>query len=228
MKEPARRTPFWLPILVPLLALLLRGLASTWRIEFEGKDPWDEPDARLGALWHRNLIIAAGVFVGRPVHVTVSRSRDGDLAVAVMQQLGFAEPPRGSSRRGGVGLLREIVRAAKGGGQVVIPVDGPVGPARRAKPGVLQAARLSHFPVYPVGLSARRSLRFRSWDRMLLPLPFARIRCCYGEPLPVPETARSEEIERLRVELDRRLEALTDAADAAVGLRREMERPHQT
>jgi lysophospholipid acyltransferase (LPLAT)-like uncharacterized protein len=205
--------------LAPLIALALRMLAATWRVRFVGPEPWSAPDARLGAIWHRGLIAAAGVFRGRPLHVTVSRSRDGDLAVAVIRALGFAEPPRGSSRRGAVGLLRAVARVVEEGGQVVVPVDGPVGPARRAKPGVLQVARRNGVPIYTAGLSAHPCIRFRSWDRMLLPLPFARVVCHYGEPLRVPSDVTTEELDSFRGELDSRLDALTAAADAETGLR---------
>lgn len=204
--------------LAPLVAWILRALAASWRVRFEGAKPWAEPDARLGALWHRNLIAAAGVFRDRPLQVTVSRSRDGDMAVAVMGHLGFAEPPRGSSRTGAVSLLRAVSRAVESGAQVVVPVDGPVGPARRAKPGVLQVAMRAQIPIYTVAFSARPCLQLRSWDRMLLPLPFARVVCCYGEPFRVPPVARGEELESVRAELDARLDALTTRADTLVGI----------
>ena len=216
--RPRRRSKTWHRPLAAVLAFLLRALASTWRIRFEGPEPWLAADTRLGALWHRNLIVAAGVFRGRPLHVTVSRSRDGDLAVATMQHLGFAEPPRGSSRTGAVSLLRQVSRVVEAGGLVIVPVDGPVGPPRRSKRGVLQVAQRAQTPIYTVALSARPCLRLRSWDRMLLPLPFARVVCCYGEPLDVPATVQRGQLETLRAELDTRLDALTDAADAAAGL----------
>ncbi len=211
--------------LAPVVAWILRALAATWRVRFEGPEPWAAPDARLGALWHRNLIAAAGVFRDRPLHITVSRSRDGDMAVAVMRHLGFAEPPRGSSRTGAVSLLRAVSRAVESGAQVVVPVDGPVGPARRAKPGVLQVAMRAKVPIYTFALSARPCLRLRSWDRMLLPLPFARIVCCYGEPFRVPPVARGDGLESVRAELDTRLDALTRRADTSVGIQPEPEAP---
>lgn len=217
-RRGSRRPRAWVAILAPLVALILRALAATWRIRFEGPDPWIAADARLGALWHRNLIVAAGVFHDRQVHVTVSRSRDGEFAVAVMRHLGLPAPPRGSSRSGAVSLLREVTRVVEAGGQVIVPVDGPLGPARKAKPGVLQIARRAQTPLYTAALSANPCLRLRSWDRMLLPLPFARVVCCYGEPLEVPETARGDELAALREELDARLDALTDAADGITGL----------
>jgi lysophospholipid acyltransferase (LPLAT)-like uncharacterized protein len=138
--------------------------------------------------------------------------------VALMRHLGLGRPPRGSSRRGGVSLLRELVRVVRDGGLVAIMPDGPVGPARVAKSGVIEVARLTGEPIVPVALSARPCLRFRSWDRMLLPPPFARVVCRYGEPLPVAPRARGPEREVLRAALDAQLDAMTDALDGELGM----------
>lgn len=204
-----------LTALAPLLAGALRLLAATWRLRVEGADPFAShpPAHRLGALWHRNLLVAAGVFRDRGVFVPVSRSADGDLISAAMLRLGLASPPRGSSRRGGVPLLRQLVRLIEAGEVVGILTDGPVGPAEVSKPGVVQLAKLAGEPVLPIALSARPCLRFGSWDRMLLPLPFARVLCLFGEPLAVAADARGPALEALRGELDARLGALTREAE---------------
>jgi lysophospholipid acyltransferase (LPLAT)-like uncharacterized protein len=207
-------------LLAPLAALLLRALARTWRVRIEGPDPFavQPPSRRLAAVWHRNVLVAAGVFRDTGVCVPVSRSADGDAVVALMRHLGLGPPPRGSSRRGGVSLLRELVRVVRGGGLVAVMPDGPVGPPRVAKPGVIEVARLTGEPIVPVALSARPCLRFRSWDRMLLPPPFARVVCRYGEPLSVGARARGPEREALCAALDAQLDALTDALDRELGL----------
>ena len=207
-------------LLAPLAALLLRALARTWRVRFEGPDPLavQPPSRRLAALWHRNVLVAAGVFRDSGICVPVSRSADGDAVVALMRHLGLGRPPRGSSRRGGVSLLRELVRIVRDGSLVAVMPDGPVGPPRIAKPGVIELARLTGQPIVPVAFSARPCLRFRSWDRMLLPPPFARVVCRYGEPLPVGPRARGPEREGLRAALDAQLDAMTDALDGELGM----------
>jgi hypothetical protein len=96
--------------------------------------------------------------------------------------------------------------------------DGPRGPARRSKIGVVGLARLTGVPITPFVLSARPRLRLRSWDRTLLPMPFARVVCRFGEPIAVPRDADPEREEQLCRELDRELGRLTDAADASLGL----------
>jgi lysophospholipid acyltransferase (LPLAT)-like uncharacterized protein len=201
----------------PVVALLLRALACSWRVRLEGPDPFAEGH-RLGAFWHRNLLIAAGVFRDSGIHVPVSRSGDGDLIVAVMRRLGLPDPPRGSSKRGGVPLLRAMVRLLGEGRLVAVVCDGPTGPARVSKPGVVQAACLARAPIVPVALSARPCVRFASWDRLLLPLPFARVVCRFGEPLAIEAGAPPERVEAVRADLDRALDRMTDALDAQLGV----------
>jgi lysophospholipid acyltransferase (LPLAT)-like uncharacterized protein len=207
-------------LLAPLVAALLRALAVTWRVRIEGEDPLasDPPGARLGALWHRGLLVAAGLYRDSGIHVPVSRSADGDLIVAVMERLGLGAPPRGSSRSGAVPLLRALVRLVQEGRLVAIPTDGPLGPARVSKAGVIQVARLAGTPLVPVAISARPCLRFGSWDRMLLPLPFARVVCRYGDPIEIAADVRGDGQEALRARLDARLDEMTDALDSELGL----------
>jgi lysophospholipid acyltransferase (LPLAT)-like uncharacterized protein len=208
------------PVLAPLAAWLFRALAATWRIRFEGPDPFATTPAhpQLGALWHRNVLAAAGVFRGKGVHVPVSLSRDGEHIAVLLPHLGLAVPPRGSSNRGAVGLLRSLARLVECGETIAILTDGPLGPARVSKPGVISLARLTRQPIVPVAISARPCLRFGSWDRMLLPLPFARVVCRYGEALPVEEDANKERREAIRAALDARLAQMTDTLDAELGL----------
>ena len=204
--------------LAPLLAYLLRGLAWTWRVDTRGPDPFagGRQAGALGALWHQGVLIAAACYRDSGVCVPVSRSGDGDMIVAVARHLGLGEAPRGSSRSGAVPVLRSLVRLVRSGRVVAILTDGPLGPARVSKPGVVQVASLAEVPIVPLALAARPRLRVPSWDGMLVPLPFARVVCQYGEPLAVPPGARGTRLEACRRGLDEQLEALTACADRAV------------
>lgn len=201
-----------------LVALTLKALRLSWRVHFEGPDPFASQEPFVAAVWHRNLLIAAPLFPTRRVVVPVSRSGDGDLTVAVLTRLGFDPPPRGSSSRGAAAVLRQLIRSVEEGKLVAVLADGPRGPARQVKPGVLGAARVSGRPVQPVAISASPCLRFGSWDRALLPLPFATVRVAYGDPLPVPKSTHRKDLEALRLELEQRLELLTEDLDARLGL----------
>jgi len=193
-------------------ALLLRALGATWRVRTSGPDPFARGEPVVGAMWHEGLLVAAWRWRGRDFAVPVSRSRDGDLIDAVLARLGFGPSPRGSSSRGAASLLRAMVRAIRDGRTVAVLVDGPRGPARRAKPGAVLVAHETGAALVPVGVAARPALRFGSWDRAFLPLPFARVRCVYGEPLHLPKKAHESDIEGWRVALETTLDALQAAA----------------
>jgi lysophospholipid acyltransferase (LPLAT)-like uncharacterized protein len=200
-------------------ALLLRALGATWRVRSEGPNPLvPGHPALVAAFWHRNVLIASHHYRGRGFSAAVSRSRDGDRIAAMLSALGYHQPPRGSSTRGGAAALHELVRLVRSGTTVSIQPDGPQGPARVSKIGIVTLARLTGQPITPVGFSATPCLRFHSWDGTVLPLPFARVACRYGEPIHVPEDADEALEERLRRELDARLDALTNEVDTRLGL----------
>jgi hypothetical protein len=106
------------------------------------------------------------------------------------------------------------------GTTVSIVADGPRGPARESKPGVVALARLTGASILPAGFSAKPCLRFRSWDRTLLPLPFARVRCVFGPRLQVPRDADSGAEAAALQRLDGELNRLTAPMEARMQLRR--------
>jgi lysophospholipid acyltransferase (LPLAT)-like uncharacterized protein len=207
--QESRATRLVRALLARPAAWLLRVLASTWRVEIRGGDPFAPGAARpvLAALWHESALCAAGLYRDHGVHVAVSRSRDGEHIAAVLAKLGFGESMRGSSSRGGAEALRGVLRALDDGAVVAVLVDGPRGPAHVAKSGIVAAARLAGVPILPVGISARPCLRFASWDRMKLPLPFAHVCLRYDEPIAVASEASDADAEATRAALEARLEA---------------------
>jgi len=191
-----------------LAAWLLRMLGATWRIEYIGEHPL-RPGAShvVGALWHEGVLVAAHLFRDRDVVVMVSRSRDGDLIEAVLSRLGYARSARGSSSRGGTSALRAQIGLVRAGRSGALLCDGPRGPARLAKAGGVMLAQRTERPLLAAAIGARPCWRFRSWDRSILPLPFARVVCAFGEPFPVSAEAGRDAVDhalrRLQLELER-------------------------
>jgi lysophospholipid acyltransferase (LPLAT)-like uncharacterized protein len=202
-----------------MAAGLVRLLGATWRVEVLGENPVGPGKTPVaGALWHRGLFIAAHFFRDQRIVVMVSRSRDGDWIESVLSGLGFARSPRGSSSRGGASALRRQVELVRAGHSAALLCDGPRGPARVAKAGVVALARAAGVPVQPVGLSARPCLHFGSWDTTLLPLPFARVVAVFGRPIPIRAEMTAEELEQTRLEIEREIERATREADERLGL----------
>src|SRR5207245_5093250 len=92
--------------------------------------------------------------------------------------------------------------------------DGPRGPARRLQGGIVALAATTGAPIVPVGVAARPARRLGSWDRFMVPAPFARCAVVFGGLL---EVKGHDDREDARVRVERALEDDTDAADALVG-----------
>ena len=97
----------------------------------------------------------------------------------------FPLPPD-RDRAAAAAFTRRVARLASEGVSPIVTPDGPFGPAHVAKPGALIIARESGLPIQPWAFDLHPSLRLTGrWDRMLLPLPFSRIRVRLGEPMRV-------------------------------------------
>ncbi len=203
-----------------LVAGLLRALALTWRVEIEGPNPFAEPgsgqddEPLVLVAWHRNLFVAMGIFRDLGILIPVSKSRDGDWVEAVLGRLGFGESPRGSSSDGASTLLRNLIRSTRAGHRVGMLPDGPRGPAGVAQPGVVALARITGARLCTAGSSASSCWRFGSWDRPILPRPFARVRCRFGRRLHVPKGSDGEALAAHLAELQAELHRLDDGLDA--------------
>ncbi|TCZ66133.1 lysophospholipid acyltransferase family protein [Roseicella aquatilis] len=147
------------------------------------RDAEGRPRPVIAAFWHERLPMMPMLWQearrrvpglrGRQAHVLVSRHRDGRFIGAVVRRFDLAMV-HASTNRGGATGMRVLLRMLARGDVVVITPDGPRGPRRVAAPGVAQLAAVSGLPVMAVAARTTRARVLPSWDRMLLPLPFAR------------------------------------------------------
>lgn len=173
--------------------------------------------------WHQDLLFTFGWLsrfnVRRPTAVLTSASRDGGIAAALCSGIGYREIARGSSARRGAAALLHLSRVSRdrSGMSVAIVADGPRPPARLLKPGGLVVARDAGLPIWLLRTSWRpdASLR-RTWAKFHVPRPFARGVVCADGPILVPPDLDRDGLERLRGDVERRMNALADAADAKV------------
>ncbi|HEX7899148.1 MAG TPA: lysophospholipid acyltransferase family protein [Planctomycetota bacterium] len=216
-KERPRRLQGLLDALVgAIVPLLLRLLVRTWSVRVVNRDILrDYVDAGrplIVATWHQMILPGVAFFRDRRAYIMVSKSRDGELIARVNLRMGFRNV-RGSSSRGGGEALLAMIDVLRGGAQGAMMVDGPRGPAREPKSGCVVAAAKAGAPLIPLGCRARPAILARNWDRTLIPLPFARVVLCFGEPLDVPPEATPEEIERFRLKVREGLLAAEDRAE---------------
>jgi lysophospholipid acyltransferase (LPLAT)-like uncharacterized protein len=198
----------------PMLALAFRSLAATWRFSESGvaglSPKRAQPAPRIYAYFHEYLIGMVGSYRDQAIHPFASRSFDGELISRVARRMGYLEVARGSSSRGGAQALLESLAFLKTGEHVSITVDGPRGPRRQAQEGAVKLAQLSGASIVPVAMACSFKFRLRSWDRMLLPLPFARCEFIFGSEISC-DPASSAELELKKMQ--GAMLALSEAAD---------------
>lgn len=192
---------------------------NRWRKEgFEHAAPFHAGrQPYIGAFWHgRLLMMPYGWPRVMPLAMLISASGDGRIIADAVHRLGIDIIP-GSSNRRASEALRGLVRALRQGSCVAITPDGPNGPAMSATAGVIQVARLSGAPIFPITYATSRRRILGSWDRFHLPLPFGRGIFLVEPPIHVPPDIDATQAEGLRVLLESRLRAVTAEADRRMG-----------
>jgi lysophospholipid acyltransferase (LPLAT)-like uncharacterized protein len=222
--SPLRRLAYW--VLAPTMMALFRALWWSYRFQVVGGDA---VEALAGSgrpailtLWHEAIFSSSWYLrrlpgLGLRVTYMVSPSVDGELAVGLLKRTG-GKVVRGSATRSGVKALHGLYRAiARDGASPVILPDGPKGPPRVCKAGPLLLARVAGVPVLPMACEARSAWRLRTWDRMVIPLPFSRVVIVVGHPREVPPELEGDGLEQARLELEQTLEELGATAREALG-----------
>jgi lysophospholipid acyltransferase (LPLAT)-like uncharacterized protein len=191
MSEKSESLPWRSKAMFLLGRGFLQVLARTWRIRVVNgdyvRDLRQGKHAFIFALWHGHLLPLLWHHRQEGVLVLISEHRDGELVARAAQSLGYGLI-RGSSTRGADRALISLVRELQAGHEVAITPDGPRGPARSFASGALVAAQRSDSFILPVSASADRAWRLRSWDRFMIPKPFARVTVAYGSPAKVLAT----------------------------------------
>jgi lysophospholipid acyltransferase (LPLAT)-like uncharacterized protein len=213
------------PRMIRVVATLAAGLIRVWtgtvrnRLVNHDRDahPADVRHARyIYTFWHESLLAPARFRV--PVRLLISKHADGELIAQAASRLGFGVV-RGSTNRGGGGALMELLDASDAAHLMFTP-DGPRGPRRRVQAGVIALASKSGLPIVPVGVGYTHAWRARSWDRFAVPRPFSENILVVGEAMPVAADLDREGTEAARLELERRMTALTDEAERRADPRR--------
>jgi lysophospholipid acyltransferase (LPLAT)-like uncharacterized protein len=195
-----------------LIGLSLWVWRATVRIESRNREVLDRPAAL--AFWHGRLLGLLMDRLGCGAVAMASRSADGALAAGALVGAGV-KVARGSTRKGGVEALKEMEDIVRAGAPfAALTVDGPKGPWRRVKPGIVAIAKRLEVPLVPGTFSCRRARVLHSWDRLVLPRPFTKVVTIYGDPIWPDELPESMDD---AVELvGSRLDALTAELDREV------------
>lgn len=197
--------------------LLVKALAATYRVKLydpeNEENVLDEHKSLIYASWHQRFFPGITFFSSRkPIAIMISQSRDGEMVARVVDILGWRSV-RGSSTRGGVAALKKLKDLARAGYKIGHIVDGPRGPFGAVKPGLLRIAQVAGKPVVPTITSAQEKWVFNSWDRFMVPKPFARVIIRFGGAIDVPAALEGDAFEQKRLFIEQRMKDLYEDTD---------------
>ena len=218
------RDRFLLALITWFGSVAIRLIGCTLRYdssleEDQGIHPGGPPEklAKTPAVfgfWHSCIFAATYYCRGLSIGVLTSRSFDGEYIARIIEKFGY-RAVRGSSSRGVVGGLRNMIRHVDGGHIAAFTCDGPRGPANIAKPGPVLLARQTGAPLRAFHVSPSKYWQLNTWDRMRIPKPFSRAVARFSSPILVPVSASDSQVRELQSQLQAALERVQGFADQA-------------
>lgn len=160
------------------------------RIEYRGKGQLISSPNHIYSMWHENLI---PYFI---VHIRYKRKYTWLNHPAwfmkpihmILFMMGTKKLALGSSGNSGRKALNEIIDDLKDGKNTVINPDGPSGPVKELKEGVLEMALVTGVPVVPLKIITPVAWVWKfTWDHKRIPVPFSKVIVEYGTPVKVTE-----------------------------------------
>jgi lysophospholipid acyltransferase (LPLAT)-like uncharacterized protein len=191
--------------------LLINLIGITVRFEVTGWENHEKAESNGGlpiyVFWHDRIFLTTYWWRNRRIVVMTSRSFDGEYIARFIQRFGYGAV-RGSSTRGGVGAIVEMVRLMRAGCTTAFTIDGPKGPRYVAKMGAVLLAKKSGHPIVPVTMALNSYWTMPSWDKFQIPKPFTRARVYVAPPIYVPADADDNLLDAKRNELQQALDEL--------------------
>lgn len=200
---------------VKLTQTLFRTLRAEIHTSLPETNPYeyDGPERFLYCTWHDSLLIP--VFGGKLKHAStlVSKHQDGSYLAEAMQMVGI-DSIRGSSKRGGAEAMRKMFNEAKTK-HITITPDGPRGPRRKMKAGIVFLASHSGRRIVPIAFGCSRCWRPQgSWTDLVIPKPFSKIVLMSAMPIEIPPNLSRQELNRYTRLVEQQLDQLFEHAQA--------------
>ena len=190
-------------LIPPVLFVLMKLLWFTYRKKYYLID--DVIDEQCMAVtWHGELLISPQVYrklrKKQPTSAIIAQHYDGELIARTFSFLNIL-PLRGSSRKGAKSVLINAIKSLKSGSSIMITPDGPKGPRYSMSDGAVSLALRSRLPLMVVNYKPSHYWQLRSWDKFLIPKPFARLEI-YHQVLYVDDMTKEEAKQYLQKQME--------------------------
>jgi len=200
-----------LSIVTILLYWYLRFVYFTSRQKFifydnGNKEKFLNEQGVIFAFWHNMLALSPAMFIGlKDIYALISPHLDGKILNDLVGKFGCGVIV-GSTNKNPIGALRNIIAKLSQGANIIITPDGPKGPVYKVNSGITEIAYKYNKKLIPIVSSTSRCFRLKSWDKLIIPLPFSTIKIIVGSPLELT----NDKIQN-HINLEKQLASLTES-----------------
>lgn len=195
------KTSFVQYIIALMANIYDRLVIFTSKIEYVGYENVKKSDYGLFVHWHRYILLMPFFTYPKKLKIAflISPNRDGQL-ISKTAKLAHISTIWGSSGKNmGAQIMRDFKETLKTS-YVGITPDGPRGPGFVMKSGCIRLSSESKKPIIPVTYRISRKITLSTWDRFIVPLPFAKVTITFHEPIYVDETENDIEFYAKKLE----------------------------
>lgn len=200
----------------------LIGFTTKWKFKgFENADTlWKEHQTFVGIAWHSRAVMIPVFGNDNPISALVSLHQDGQLIAGLLHKFNV-DTVGGSSNQNASGSALSLMRKLKSNHPVFIIPDGPRGPRMHMGMSPIYLAQKNNCPIICITYSIKGSKIFeKSWDKIMLPIPFSKGIFIASKPIYIPQEAGKEELEKYRRKVEKIMIDIQHEADDYTGMKR--------
>lgn len=192
-------------MLQKIVKILMNFFFKTYIKEIEGLENIEKIKKENGKIvfgfWHGEQFFLIPYFANQKIGIMVSLSRDGERQAKFLSSMGY-NPVRGSSSRGAVSGLIELINYVREGGWAGFALDGPKGPIFEPKPGIIKLSYKTGAKIIPLRVySFKKWVLNKAWDKYFIPKPFSKVKISIRKPLELSGDEK-EDLKRLKEALE--------------------------
>ncbi len=193
-----------LKIKVSLASILLKIIYRLNKYDVRGRDNYldaiKKNQSVIISVWHSQLLSIFYDLRNKDVNAVAGTHADAELISRIAISWGW-NMIRGSSKEQGGIAYKSMIRSLQDPGTILfITPDGPTGPPKIPKLGIIRAAQATQSAIIPTSVFSSRRWGFTNWDTFYLEKPFGKIYIKYGKPILFDKSSDQEYCRKVLVE----------------------------
>ena len=171
-----------------ILSIILKFIYGTNKINVKGKENYmkmiEEKKSVIFSVWHGHLLSIVYDLRSFKINALAGTHRDADLISKVATNWGW-NMIRGSSKKNGALAYKTMLQLLNRSTNTMLFItpDGPSGPPRIPKNGIIGLAQRCKVGIVPIKVQYTKSWGFKNWDTFYVAKPFGDISINYGKPI---------------------------------------------